>query len=136
MLQMLQLSEPIVATMAEMTKEFLTAFQARKLAKGLLDFNDLEHFTLKILLGDGTGSDASVYYRDKFEEVLVDEYQDINRLQEAILYWVRQVSGDHGNMFMVGDVKQSIYSFRLADPTLFIEKYLAFEHLNGDEESF
>ena len=131
MLQMLQLSEPIVATMAEMTKEFLTAFQARKLAKGLLDFNDLEHFTLKILLGDGTGSDASVYYRDKFEEVLVDEYQDINRLQEAILYWVRQVSGDHGNMFMVGDVKQSIYSFRLADPTLFIEKYLAFEHQNG-----
>ena len=51
---------------------------------------------MKILLGDGTGSDASVYYRDKFEEVLVDEYQDINRLQEAILYWVRQVSGDHG----------------------------------------
>jgi ATP-dependent helicase/nuclease subunit A len=131
MQRMLQLSGPIVTTMAEMTKEFLLAFQTRKLAKGLLDFNDLEHFTLKILRGEGTGSEAAVYYRDKFEEVLVDEYQDVNRLQEAILYWVRQVAGDHGNMFMVGDVKQSIYSFRLADPTLFIEKYLAFENQDG-----
>ncbi len=54
--------------------------------------------------------------------MLVDEYQDINQLQESILYWLRRPLSAEGNLFMVGDVKQSIYSFRLADPTLFIEK--------------
>ena len=81
----------------------------------MLDFNDLEHFTLAILQGEGQGSEASGYYRQKFEEVLVDEYQDVNRLQEAILYWVREPDDTQGNMFMVGDVKQSIYAFRNAD---------------------
>ena len=80
-----------------------------------MDFNDLEHYTLAILAknqADGwQASEASVYYREKFDEVLVDEYQDINQLQESILYWLRRRSAE-GN-FMVGDVKQSIYSFRL-----------------------
>lgn len=131
MMELLHRSAPVVEKMAAMTEAFMKAFQERKLSKGRLDFNDLEHFTLQILQGDGSGSEASTYYRDRFEEVLVDEYQDVNRLQEAILYWVRQVDHNPGNMFMVGDVKQSIYSFRLADPTLFIEKYLAFETENG-----
>ncbi|WP_430609172.1 helicase-exonuclease AddAB subunit AddA [Enterococcus sp. DIV0876] len=131
MIDLLKKSAPIVDKMAEMTAAFMAAFQERKLATGRLDFNDLEHFTLQILQGDGDGSEAAVYYRDRFQEVLVDEYQDVNRLQEALLYWVRQVDANPGNLFMVGDVKQSIYSFRLADPTLFIEKYMAFETENG-----
>ncbi|OTN76553.1 helicase-exonuclease AddAB, AddA subunit [Enterococcus sp. 8G7_MSG3316] len=131
MIGLLEKSAPIVDKMAEMTAAFMAAFQERKLATGRLDFNDLEHFALQILQGSGDGNEAAVYYRDRFAEVLVDEYQDVNRLQEALLYWVRQVDSNPGNMFMVGDVKQSIYSFRLADPTLFIEKYMDFETEKG-----
>ena len=105
----------------------MEAYGAEKRLKNLVDFNDLEHYTLAILAknqADGwQASEASVYYREKFDEVLVDEYQDINQLQESILYWLRRPLSTEGNLFMVGDVKQSIYSFRLADPTLFIEKY-------------
>jgi ATP-dependent helicase/nuclease subunit A len=123
----LQEAAPIVAEMAQVGKAFIEAYGAEKLRRNLVDFNDLEHYTLEILTKKtATGfiaSEASVYYRQKFDEVLVDEYQDINQLQETILYWLRKPKAAEGNLFMVGDVKQSIYSFRLADPTLFIEKY-------------
>jgi ATP-dependent helicase/nuclease subunit A len=131
MLALMEQARPMVEEMGNLTQRFMENFQQRKLDKGVLDFNDLEHFTLAILRGEGQGSEASAYYRQKFEEVLVDEYQDVNRLQEAILYWVRETDDTQGNMFMVGDVKQSIYAFRLADPTLFIDKYLAFEKAEG-----
>lgn len=131
MLAIMDHARPLVDKMSELTLTFTAAFQKRKLAKGVLDFNDLEHFALEILQGEGQGSEASAYYRQRFEEVLIDEYQDTNRLQEAILYWVRQVAKNNGNFFMVGDVKQSIYAFRLADPTLFVDKYLAFEKEEG-----
>lgn len=136
-MQLMALASPLVEVLAKLTGDFLENYQTRKLEKGLLDFNDLEHYTLAILQGDGeTPSVAGNYYRQKFSEVMVDEYQDVNRLQEAILYQVRQVDptahpARRGNMFMVGDVKQSIYAFRLADPTLFIDKYLAFENQQG-----
>lgn len=127
MKEILEQSKPLVQEMAKVGKAFIDTYSQQKLRKGLVDFNDLEHFTLAILAKKETGewfaSEASKYYREKFDEVLVDEYQDINRLQETILYWLRRPSADEGNLFMVGDVKQSIYSFRLADPTLFIEKY-------------
>nr|OTP53471.1 helicase-exonuclease AddAB, AddA subunit [Enterococcus termitis] len=120
-------SLPVVEEMARVGKAFIERYSEQKLRKGLVDFNDLEHFTLAILAhkeaGEWVATEASKYYRNKFDEVLVDEYQDINRLQETILYWLRRPSAEEGNLFMVGDVKQSIYSFRLADPTLFIEKY-------------
>lgn len=130
MTELMGKSLPLVEEMAELTREFLERYQLRKQERKVLDFNDLEHFALQILQGDGTGSEASRYYRRKFEEVLVDEYQDVNRLQETLLSWVRSEKTP-GNMFMVGDVKQSIYAFRLADPTLFIEKYLNFEKEEG-----
>ncbi len=76
-------------------------------------------------------SEASDHYRKQFKEVMVDEYQDVNQLQEAILYWLREPNETNGNMFMVGDVKQSIYSFRLAGPDLFIQKYEAFSKTEG-----
>lgn len=123
-------SKEIVSYMAEVAQLFATAYLKRKEEIKLLDFNDLEHFTLKILAevkdGNWFGTEASNYYRSVFQEILVDEYQDINQLQESILFWLRQPAEGAGNLFMVGDVKQSIYSFRLADPTLFIDKYIAF----------
>lgn len=127
MKEILEQSQPLVQEMAKVGKAFIDSYSKQKLRKGLVDFNDLEHFTLAILAKNEAGvwlaSEASNYYREKFDEVLVDEYQDINRLQETILYWLRRPTAEEGNLFMVGDVKQSIYSFRLADPTLFIEKY-------------
>lgn len=127
MKEILEQSQPLVQEMAKVGKAFIETYSKQKLRKGLIDFNDLEHFTLAILAkkeaGTWLATEASKYYREKFDEVLVDEYQDINRLQETILYWLRRPTAEEGNLFMVGDVKQSIYSFRLADPTLFIEKY-------------
>lgn len=135
MLAILEKSRPLVEEMARVTQAFMDAFSQRKREKGVLDFNDLEHLTLAILTQQGEdtwlSTEASTYYRSKFKEVMVDEYQDVNQLQEAILYWVRQPDPSQGNMFMVGDVKQSIYSFRLADPGLFIEKYNAFATGDG-----
>ncbi|KAF1296585.1 helicase-exonuclease AddAB subunit AddA [Enterococcus sp. JM4C] len=135
MKELMTQSLPLVELMGEVTALFMTSYHQRKLEKGVLDFNDLEHFTLQILatVTDGVwqATEASDYYRKKFKEVMVDEYQDVNRLQENLLYWLREPDDTKGNMFMVGDVKQSIYSFRLADPTLFIEKYTAFKDEQG-----
>ncbi len=126
---------PIVKEMTKVTKAFMDGFTQRKREKGLLDFNDLEHLTLQILTKKDEDrwlpSEASDHYRKQFKEVMVDEYQDVNQLQEAILYWLREPDKEHGNMFMVGDVKQSIYSFRLADPSLFIQKYEDFSNEKG-----
>jgi len=114
-----------VDVLAEMTQRFHDDYQQYKADRKLIDFNDLEHLTLQILKGDEADevSEASDYYRRKFSEVLVDEYQDINALQEAILLRLTQPKAETGNYFMVGDVKQSIYGFRLADPNLFLSKY-------------
>ncbi|MGX2944806.1 helicase-exonuclease AddAB subunit AddA [Enterococcus alishanensis] len=125
--EILKESEKLVSGLIEVEKAFIQQFSERKMSKNLLDFNDLEHFALKILETEIDGAyPAKNYYRTQFKEVLVDEYQDINQLQETIL---QAVSQEHpGNMFMVGDVKQSIYGFRLADPTLFIEKYESYQN--------
>ncbi len=125
----------LVEELTNVTKRFMDGFSQRKREKGVVDFNDLEHLALRILTTQTEESwlpsEASKLYRKQFKEVMVDEYQDINQLQEAILYWLRQPDPTNGNLFMVGDVKQSIYSFRLADPSLFIEKYEAFSTAEG-----
>jgi ATP-dependent helicase/nuclease subunit A len=136
--QVLQGIRPYAEEMARVTKRFSEAYWERKLADNVLDFNDLEHLTLQILApfapnGERQMSDASAYYRNKFQEVLIDEYQDVNQLQESILYWVTRHQPETENLFMVGDVKQSIYAFRLADPSLFLRKYAAFADKNGGE---
>ncbi|WP_270279936.1 helicase-exonuclease AddAB subunit AddA [Vagococcus bubulae] len=130
MLEILEKSQSVVEELISVTKRFISRFSKEKESRHVLDFNDLEHLTLAILRkmdnDQWVESEASTYYRHKFNEILVDEYQDINRLQETILYWLRRPEKHNGNLFMVGDVKQSIYGFRLADPTLFIEKYEQF----------
>ena len=111
-----------------LTLDFAQAYGAVKKEKGWIDFSDLEHFCLQILLAPDASpehpvpSAAAEELRSQYEEVFIDEYQDTNGVQELI---TRLVSGED-NRFMVGDIKQSIYRFRLADPTLFLEKYQSF----------
>lgn len=117
----------LVEELARVSGLFFDRYQQHKADRKVLDFNDLEHLTLDILSvnenGQSLPTEASHHYRQQFQEVMVDEYQDINLIQETILKWLTKDPKESGNQFMVGDVKQSIYSFRLADPSLFIEKY-------------
>lgn len=113
-----------VRVLSRLTLDFAHAYRQRKEELGLLDFSDIEHMALRILVDEKTKEPTAVAreFQELFEEVMIDEYQDSNYVQEAIL---TAVSGGGGrdNRFMVGDVKQSIYRFRLARPELFMEKY-------------
>ncbi len=126
-----------VETLVRLVKQFDERFFAVKEEKNLVDFSDLEHYCLAILTdeiveGERKPSEAALEYRKQFKEVLVDEYQDINLVQESILRLVTADGENNGNLFMVGDVKQSIYRFRLAEPNLFLGKYTRFTH-DGQE---
>ncbi len=129
----LQAVAPVMETVAALTREFGQAFAAAKREKNILDFNDLEHFTLAILRdneapeGELRASAAARALQEHFQEIMVDEYQDTNGVQEAILSLI--VHPDRANLFAVGDVKQSIYRFRLADPSLFLAKYHAYPQM-------
>lgn len=130
--QVAQLKEmaPIVAKLSQVVIRFYDAYQGEKKRMNKIDFSDLEHDTLAILKTVHQGARiAERHYQDQFIEVLVDEYQDVNRVQEAILTSISREK----NRFMVGDVKQSIYAFRLADPSLFREKYEAYATHDGGE---
>ncbi|MCT3527247.1 helicase-exonuclease AddAB subunit AddA [Latilactobacillus curvatus] len=123
----------LVGKLVTVTRDFKQAFQAEKKRRYLLDFGDLEHFCLDILAGDTPESEAArTFYQNKFSEILVDEYQDTNQLQETIIQTI--ASQAPRNVFMVGDVKQSIYAFRLADPSLFLGKYDEFAKPDNDSE--
>lgn len=126
---------PLMEELAETVIEFGERYKVEKASKGLVDFSDLEHYCLQILRhsdslpGSPQPSDAAMEYRNQFDEVLLDEYQDTNSVQEEI---VRLISREGpGNRFMVGDMKQSIYRFRLAEPGLFLDKYRSFNK-SGD----
>ncbi len=119
--------EPLMGELVELVLDFGSRFAQAKAEKGLVDFSDLEHYCLRVLSdpdsppGDLRPSFAALEYSAHFAEVLLDEYQDTNLVQESI---ARLITRDNpGNRFMVGDVKQSIYRFRLADPGLFQKKY-------------
>ncbi len=114
LLEGLRISGADAAELCRLTLEFLDNFAAAKRKKTALDFNDLEHFALDVLKQDETLGAI----KGRYKEIMVDEYQDTNGVQEAILGKIT----DGRNLFMVGDVKQSIYRFRLADPTLFTDK--------------
>ena len=124
---------PVIKTVIELVLEFSERFTKAKQAKTIIDFSDLEHYSLMILKDDTSTPDKIIpsrvakEYQNKFKEVLVDEYQDINHVQETIISLVSDDT-NQGNRFMVGDVKQSIYRFRHADPTLFLEKYKAYSN--------
>lgn len=128
---------PDMEAVAELVIEFGGLYEAAKRAKGLLDFGDLEHYALRILRdpasvpGAEIPSAAAEAYRNRFAEIYLDEYQDTNEVQETIVSLIART--DPGNVFMVGDVKQSIYRFRLAEPGLFMQKYKSYDLWNPDE---
>jgi ATP-dependent helicase/nuclease subunit A len=114
-------------TLGALVSEFSQVYAAAKRHRNVLDFTDLEHFALQLLEEKGEASLIAQGLKDYFAEVLVDEYQDINPVQERILQRVSR-QGESPNLFMVGDVKQSIYRFRMADPSLFLDKYSTLPH--------
>ncbi|MGN0292376.1 MAG: UvrD-helicase domain-containing protein [Lachnospiraceae bacterium] len=114
--------------------DFGTLYREAKAEKNILDFNDLEHLALTILVEKGKGrTDAARELQQQFDEILIDEYQDSNYLQDMILESISGKEDGRPNMFMVGDVKQSIYRFRMARPEIFMNKY---EHYSKEDSLY
>ncbi len=127
-----------VCALVDLTLQFKEAFDKTKRDKNLLDFDDIEHFALSILLCRTEEdriepTETALEYRDYFTEILIDEYQDSNFVQEYLLSAISGEAQGHFNRFMVGDVKQSIYKFRLARPELFMEKYNTYDEESGGD---
>lgn len=111
--------KPAMEYLSILVEDFSKRYTEKKLEKGIVDFNDLEHYALEILEHEDVARDL----RKKYSYIFIDEYQDSNIVQETIINKIKR----EDNLFLVGDVKQSIYRFRLADPTLFLEKYKSYE---------
>ncbi|MCT2535604.1 helicase-exonuclease AddAB subunit AddA [Aquibacillus koreensis] len=122
---------PTIKQLTVLVKDFKQRYAQLKKEKAIVDFSDLEHYALNILVDEDStvdevkASQVALEMQKKFTELLVDEYQDTNLVQETILTLLSDQEGN-GNMFMVGDVKQSIYRFRHAEPSLFLDKYKQF----------
>ena len=131
--------EGVVKELVSLTLAYKERLDAAKRDKNIVDFSDMEHFALQILLekdeeGNLIQRETALAFQDYFEEIMIDEYQDSNEVQELLL---KSISGeDKGrfNRFMVGDVKQSIYKFRLARPEIFMEKYDTYENSENAED--
>ena len=127
-----------VESLVDLTLAFKKAFDETKRDKNILDFDDIEHFALSILVENGENGNCvptrtALEYRSYFHEILIDEYQDSNLVQEYILSCISGEDEGRYNRFMVGDVKQSIYKFRLARPELFLEKYVSYGQQTDQE---
>ena len=119
-----------MGTLTDLVLEFDRLYCAEKRRRRVVDFSDLEHLTLALLIDeDGQHTGFAKAISKRFREILIDEFQDVNAVQELIF---NAISQDGSNVFMVGDVKQSIYRFRLADPSIFLEKYKRFADLTAD----
>ena len=125
MIEQLERTEPMLEEVVRLTKQFADEFAAAKRRKNLVDFHDVEHFALQILVDEEMekAKKTAEEFRDTFEEIMIDEYQDSNEVQETLLRSISREERGENNIFMVGDVKQSIYRFRLARPELFMKKY-------------
>ena len=124
LLSELRLTAPAMEALLEVTLDFDRAFSRDKRQRGLVDYADLEHFTARLLTDEeGAPTELAKQLSRRYAEIMVDEYQDVSRVQDAIF---RAISQEGKNLFLVGDVKQSIYRFRLADPAIFTEKYLSY----------
>lgn len=114
---------PYINKFVELAKEFGLAFEEMKREKNIIDFSDFEHLALKLLRNeDGTPSDIALSVSNDFEEIYIDEYQDCNNIQNSIFEYISGSNRNHPNVFCVGDMKQSIYSFRDSNPLLFRDK--------------
>lgn len=129
---------PSMRTLVSLVKKFSGLFSEKKRSRNMIDFSDMEQFALAILTREKDGelvpSPVAGEYQERFEEVMIDEYQDSNLVQETILTSVSRMSQGEYNVFMVGDVKQSIYSFRLSRPELFMEKYGTYSLTDSEKQ--
>lgn len=115
---------PAMLGLIRLTADFTRAYQKEKLRRNVMDFSDQEHYAIEILTDqNGEPTPLARQISGRYREIMVDEYQDTNEVQNSIF---RAISREEQNLFTVGDVKQSIYRFRLADPTIFLRKYLAY----------
>ena len=126
---------PLIHNLVELTIAFHKAYDEAKKEQGIMDFSDLEHLCLALLVEPGTEdnpqpSEVALELQDTFKEIMVDEYQDTNGVQETIINLISRVD----NRFYVGDVKQAIYSFRMADSSLFMNKYNTYGLMNDAVE--
>ena len=120
----LHATAPAMQALLALTLDFGAAYAAEKRRRSLVDFSDLEHMTAQLLTDeDGAPTELAHQLSGRYTEIMVDEYQDVSEVQDLIF---RAVSREGSNLFFVGDVKQSIYRFRLADPTIFLDKYARF----------
>lgn len=122
-------AQAILRKLSVVTQDFLNQYQQTKLNRHVLEFSDLEHYAYQILNpqeGDTDWQALVANLQDHYQAIMIDEYQDTNQLQESIL--MRLAKDSAHNLFMVGDVKQSIYRFREADPSLFLNKYQRYQH--------
>ena len=120
----LHTTAPAMQALLALTLDFGAAYAAEKRRRSLVDFSDLEHMTAQLLTDeDGAPTELACQLSGRYTEIMVDEYQDVSEVQDLIF---RAVSREGSNLFFVGDVKQSIYRFRLADPTIFLDKYARF----------
>ncbi len=132
---------PAISMMVKLSKDFADRMEEEKRDRGIVEFSDIEHYALDILVTKQDGSKEYTNVADElaeyFDEILIDEYQDSNQLQEEILTAVskHRLSDVPDNMYMVGDVKQSIYKFRLACPELFMNKYYSYSGYDEQKET-
>ncbi len=137
-LEQLRVCRVPIRALLDLTRDFMQAYAEKKREKNLLDFSDLEHFALDILVEKADGeiryTSAAKELSGQFEEILIDEYQDSSFVQEQLMLAVSRVWQGRNNIFMVGDVKQSIYRFRLARPELFMEKFDTYTLEDGERQ--
>lgn len=132
LLSELRETAPAMHALFELTMAFDRAYANEKRRRSELDFADIEHLAVELLTNpDGSKTDTVLEYGRRFREIMVDEYQDVNNVQETIF---NALSRDGNNLFTVGDVKQSIYRFRLADPKIFTEKYTSYSDYGSASE--
>ena len=127
--------QPEAKIMAENLQKFVLYFYKiyleRKRSENAFEYSDIAHFAIQIL---EENSDISKAYREKYSEIMIDEYQDTSHVQEAMLRLLSKNGDGTNNLFMVGDIKQSIYGFRLADPRLFLKKYHYYAQENNPNQ--
>lgn len=134
----MQVCLPYMEELVSLIKSFAKRFEEKKRQENVIDFSDMEQFALQILTQKTEEgfkpSETAKEYQDQYREIMIDEYQDSNLIQETILTSISGVSNGKYNIFMVGDVKQSIYSFRLSRPELFMEKFDTYDLENGPRQ--
>ncbi len=127
-------AKKLTDALLSITIRFCERLLEKKKERNLFSFNDIEHLALEILYQDGKETETARVYREYFEEVMVDEYQDSNEVQEILLQTLaKQTPGQH-DRFMVGDKKQSIYRFRMSRPEIFSEKYDSYQQEDPDHK--